>query len=56
MSWLDPTFVIDPFTLAALIGIAAWLDRRLRNVESKVAYNRGFEAGQVAEREVTARK
>lgn len=51
-----PNYVIDPFTLTALIGIAVWLDRRLRNVESKVAYNRGFEAGQQAERQVIDKK
>ncbi len=46
MSLLDPSLVIDPFTFGALIGIAVWLDRRLRSVENKVAYSQGFEAGQ----------
>lgn len=35
----------DPFTFGALVGIAVWLDRRVRSVENKVAYERGFEAG-----------
>ena len=42
---MAPQFVVDPFTLTALIGIAIWLDRRLRSVESKVAYTEGFSAG-----------
>jgi hypothetical protein len=46
MTWLDPSIVVDPFTFAALIGIAAWLNRRLSKVENIVAYNRGYLAGE----------
>ncbi len=42
----DAQFVFDPFTLTALLAIAAWLDRRLRQVEKNVAYERGYMAGQ----------
>jgi hypothetical protein len=52
LSFLDPSIVVDPFTFSALIGIAVWLDRRLRRVEAAQAYNRGFEQGQQSEREV----
>jgi hypothetical protein len=45
---LDLSLVFDPFTLAFLVGGLAWLDRRLRAVESKVAYERGFESGQAS--------
>lgn len=56
LSVLDPSFVVDPFTLTVLIGIAVWLDRRLRNVEKTVAYNRGYQAGRADEREVNEKK
>ncbi len=29
MTWFDPSFSFDPFTFAAVVGVAAWLYRVL---------------------------
>lgn len=49
MTFLDPTFVVDPLTLAAvliLIETVRRLSKRVSNLETIQAYNRGFKAGE----------